>query len=246
MTDIMRNRPLFAICKAAFCLFIACIIAPLANAQSYSEDMSMMAAQEFYDDVQRRISSATHDGPTYYLSRDYTLTPEQEQWLKERKENDERLDELRNDPVLMRLVNGSWEHYQSRESAAPGEHCAATYTNLDGLITLTSADKSWEGGLLVFMGKDIPKPRVFSEITATLTQSRGAPVTVRIFNLQSSPAMGKFGTLIFAVPSIKAALAGMRDEESFAVTIEGKEVFRMSWKGGTSARNSLRQCLNRK
>ena len=202
-----------------------------------------MAAQEFYDDVQRRISSSTHDGPTYYLSGDYSLTPEQEQWLKEQKENDERLNELRKDPVLMRLVNGSWDHYQSRESAAPGEHCAASYVNLDGVITLASVDKSWEGGLLLFMGKNIPKPSTFSEIRATLTQSRGKPSTVQIFNAQSSPEMANFGTLIFAVPSMKGALAGMRDTESFAVSIEGKEVFRMSWKDGLAARNALRKCM---
>lgn len=217
--------------------------APHAQAQSYRESMSAMAAQEFYGDVQRRISASTHDGPTYYLRGNYTLTPEQERYLEERRQNDEKLNELRKDPVLMRYVNGHWQHYQARASAQPGEFCAATYTNLHGSITLNGVDKSWEGGLLTFIGKNIPKPNQFREITATLTQSGDAPATVRIFNAQASPAMHGHGTLIFAVPSMKAALAGMSEKQDFVITIEGQEVFRMGWKEGKSARDNLQKCM---
>lgn len=86
----------------------------VAYAQSYNEMMSESSAREFYADVQRRISAATHDGPTYYLSGYDSLTPEQEQYLEERRQNDEKLNELRKDPVLMRHVNGYWEQYQAR------------------------------------------------------------------------------------------------------------------------------------
>lgn len=219
------------------------VAGPGARAQSYSESMSTMAAQAFYDDVQRRISASTHDGPTYYLRGNYTLTPEQERYLEERRQNDEKLNELRKDPVLMRFVHGHWEHYQARKLAAPGEFCAATYTNLHGSITLNGVDKRWEGGLLTFIGKDIPKPDRFSEISATLTQSGGPPATVRIFNAQATPAMRGFGTLIFAVPSMKAALSGMEDKQEFAISIDGREVFRMGWKEGAAARESLRRCM---
>lgn len=114
---------------------------------------------------------------------------------------------------------------------------------------MNGVDKSWEGGLLTFIGKNIPKPARFTEISATLTQaegsppSEGPPVTVKIFNAQASPAMGDYGTLIFAVPSMKAALAGMSDKQGFAINIEGKEVFRMSWKEGSGARETLRNCM---
>lgn len=218
-------------------------VASVAHAQSYNEMMSEQSAQEFYQDVQRRISASTHDGPTYYLTGDYSLTPEQEQYLEEQRQNDEKLNELRKDPVLMRHVNGYWEQYQTRESAKPGEFCAATYTNLHGSITLNGVDDRWEGGLLTFIGKDIPKPDDFSEITATLTQSGDRPATVRIYNLQASPKMKGLGTLIFAVPSMKAALSGMKEEQEFAVSIGGKEVFRMGWKEGIEARNALRRCI---
>ena len=221
-----------------------------ARAQSYSESMSALSAQEFHRDVQRRIGASTHDGPTYYLRGYDAVTPEQKRALEESnnileltRQNREKLDQLRKDPVLMRYVKGYWEHYQAKRSAAPGEYCAATYTNLHGSITLNGVDKSWQGGLLTFIGKDIPKPDRFREISATLTQSDEAPVTVKIFNAQYTPAMSGFGTLIFAVPSMNAALAGMSDKQEFAIRIEGKEVFRMGWKEGSGARETLRSCM---
>ncbi len=221
-----------------------------AHAQSYSESMSALSAQAFHQDVQRRISSATHDGPTYYLRGYDAVTPEQKRALEESnrilaqtRQQREELDQLRKDPVLMRYVDGYWQHYQAKSPASPGEFCAATYTNLHGSITLNGVDKSWEGGLLTFIGKDIPKPDRFREISATLTQSGEAPVTVKIFNAQATSAMSGFGTLIFAVPSMKAALAGMSDKQEFAVSIEGKEVFRMGWKDGSGARDTLRSCI---
>lgn len=55
--------------------------------------------------------------------------------------------------------------------------------------------------------------------------------------------MKGLGTLIFAVPSMKAALSGMKEEQEFAVSIGGKEVFRMGWKEGIEARNALPRCI---
>jgi hypothetical protein len=217
-----------------------------ASAQSYSESMSELSARGFYDDVERRISASTHDGPTYYLTGDYTLTPEQEKYLEDRRQNDAQLNELRKDPKLMRFVNGYWEHYQAREGAAPGDFCAASYANLHGVITLSGVDKSWKGGLLTFIGKDIPQPDAFREITATLTQNGGRPATVRIYNAQSSPAMMGLGTLIFAVPSMDAALSGMEDIQEFVISIEGREVFRMGWKDGKQARTALQRCMRKR
>lgn len=244
---MLRPRSVRGVAVAGLaCALLAGFGGAHAHAQSYNEVMSERSAEAFYEDVQRRISSATHDGPTYYLSRDYTLTPEQEKYLEERRQNDEELNRLRNDPVLMRHVNGYWEHYQTRESAKPGEFCAATYANLHGTITLSGVDKSWEGGLLTFIGENVPRPDTFRQITATLTQTGEPPATVKIYNAEASPKMHGFGTLIFAVPSMNAALSGMTDKADFAVAIEGKEVFRMSWKDGLKARDALRRCVRQR
>ena len=249
LNEISSQRKLGSVTNLAVALGVG-MCGVSAHAQSYSESMSALSAQEFQRDVQRRISASTQDGPTYYLRGYDAVTPEQKRALAESNklleqagQNHEKLNELRKDPVLMRHVNGFWQHYQAKKPAAPGELCAATYTNLNGSITLNGVDKRWEGGLLTFIGKDIPQPDQFREITATLTQSGGSPATVRIFNAQSSAAMRGYGTLTFAVPSMNAALAGMSDKQEFAISIEGKEVFRMSWKDGSGARDTLRNCM---
>lgn len=217
-----------------------------SNAQSYNETMSSMSAQQFYSDVQNRIRSSTHDGPTAYFSQRYEMTPELAAAIEQRRQDDEAANRLRADPVFMRLWNGYWDHYQAREDAEPGEFCAATYVNFNGSITLAGVDKRWNGGLLMFVGKDIPQPAAFREIRATLTQNDGRPATVNIYNLPARREMAGHGTLIFAVPSMADALAGMEDEQEFVISIEGNDVFRTSWKDGRDARNSLRRCVRQR
>jgi len=216
------------------------------SAQSFNEMASEASARQFYADVQDRIRSSTHDGETAYFSQRYEMTPEIEAAMEQRRQDDETVARLRADPVFMRHYEGYWDHYQAREDAEPGEFCAATYVNLEGSITLTGSDKRWDGGLLMFVGKDIPQPGAFQEITATLTQNDERPATVRIYNLAASPEMAGRGTLIFAVPSMADALSGMDNEQEFAVSIAGKEVFRMSWKDGREARNALRRCVRQR
>ena len=114
------------------------------------------------------------------------------------------------------------------------------------MITLTGVDQSWDGAMLIFVGEHIPKPDTFRTITATLKQTGDAPATVQVHNLAQVPQMHELGTLVFAVPSMTAALSGMTDELEFVIEIEGAEVFRMSWKDGLKARDQLRKCLRRR
>lgn len=230
---------------------LACVLSfgigiEVSNAQSFNEMASEASAQAFYSDVQRRISAGTSSGPSYYFSQRYEMTPEIAAANERDRRDKEITDRLRADPVFMRYYEGYWDHYQAREDAEPGEFCAATYVNMNGSITLTGSDKRWDGGLLMFVGKDIPQPKTFREITATLTQNDERPGTVRIYNMPASPEMAGQGTLIFAVPSMADALSGMENEQEFAVSIEGKEVFRMSWKDGREARNALRRCVRQR
>ena len=210
-----------------------------------SEIMSARSTEEFQRDVHRRLSSGIRDGPSFYFTTDYAskLTPEQKKQLEARNRDYEIMEKLRRDPVLARLANGYWDNYQARQSAGPGEFCAASHVNLDGVITLSGFDKSWEGGLLVFMGKNIPKPKALTELTVMLSQSGEKPATIKVFNPPATQEMRDYGTLIFAVPSMKDALAGMEDKQDFAVAAGGKEVFRMSWKDGVKARKALSECL---
>lgn len=213
-------------------------------AAAHSRQMNdIAAAQQVYADAYNQMDSGSDGSSTYYLSG-YEMTPEQEAEWELRQAQEAELNRLRQDPKLMRFVEGYWEFYQSRDSAEPGEYCAATYANMHGLITLSGTDKSWDGGLLTFVGKDIPAPAEFRRIRATLTQTGDPPATIEIFNPAASDSPEGMGSLVFAVPSLRDALAGMENEQEFAVAIEGQEVFRMSWKDGVQARNALRRCVS--
>ena len=113
----------------------------------------------------------------------------------------------------------------------------------EGMIALSGFDRSWDGALLMLTGEDIPKPRRFGEVTVTLTQSGDPPATIRAYNRARDPGMGPFGTVVIAVPDMEAALAGMADEQEFALSIRGRDVFRMAWKDGLQAAEALRNCL---
>lgn len=184
----------------------------------------------------------------YYSSSEppAPLTLEQQYLQEARQRDQEIMEELRSDPRFERYVEGGWDYYQSRQPADPGEYCAATYLSRHGIITLTGWDESWDGGMLLFVGEQIPKPESLQEVTATLRQTGEAPATVRVYNFARDPVMQDFGTLAFAVPSMRDALSGMTDELEFVIEIEGQEVFRMSWKDGLTARNELRKCVRRR
>lgn len=190
---------------------------------------SLHASYSDRDDDDDR-SSRSPPAPT--LTREQLARFEAEA-AAERAERDARYE---------RWFNGYWDFFQGRDPAEPGEFCTAMYQNPQGIIALSGFDKSWDGGLLMFTGEDIPKPRRLREITVTLTQTGEAPARVKVYNSARDPGMGDFGTLIFAVPTMEAALAGMTEEQEFAISIDGREVFRMGWKGGLQARDELRTC----
>lgn len=147
------------------------------------------------------------------------------------------------DAEYQRWLEGSWTFFQGRDPAEPGEFCTAMFQGPQGMIALSGVDKSWDGALLMFTGDDIPKPRRFGEVTVTLTQTGDPPVTIRAFNRARDPRMNTLGALVIAVPDMEAALAGMADEQEFALSMGDKEVFRMSWRNGLQAAAELRNCL---
>ena len=210
-------------------------------------DYGRMAAENYandqYDDY---YEEEEDDG--YYSSAapPAPMTLEQQYLAQALRRDQEIIAELQSDPRFERFANGGWDYYQSRQPAEPGEYCAATYLNRHGMITLTGVDKSWEGAMLIFVGENIPKPDAFRTITATLKQTGDPPATVQVHNLARVPQMHELGTLVFAVPTMTAALGGMTDALEFIIEIEGKEVFRLSWKDGLKARDQLRKCVRKR
>lgn len=218
----------------------------LAHAQQmndYAYTASMAYANSQYDDYYEEDSD---NGYYSSYSPPAPLTLEQQYLIQAQQRDQEIMDELRADPRFERYVNGGWDFYQARQPAEPGEYCAATYLSRHGMISLTGHDKSWDGGMLLFVGAKIPRPETLQEVTATLTQSDDPPATVRVYNFAADPNMEGMGTLAFAVPSMEDALQGMTDDIDFMVQIEGQQVFRMSWKDGLKARDELRKCVRQR
>lgn len=234
--------------------------ASLAYAQDHAERMANIAAEHAqqmndyghmaaenyansqYDDYEEE------DDRGYYSSYSppAPMTLEQQYLAQALRRDQEIITELQADPRFERFAKGGWDYYQSRLPAEPGEYCAATYLSRHGMITLTGVDKSWEGAMLIFVGENVPKPEAFSTVTATLKQTGDLPATVQVYNFAKNPEMKELGTLVFAVPSMGAALGGMTDKLEFVIEIEGKEVFRMGWEDGHKARNELRKCVRRR
>jgi len=166
---------------------------------------AMSAQAQYAADAHSRYSSR-YDGDRGSSSRPpaRTLTPEELKKLEDYSREKQAEEEAR----YQRWINGSWDFFQSREPAGPGEYCTAMYQDRNGIIALSGFDKSWDGALLMFTGEKVPKPRKFKEITATLTQTGDAPAKVQVYNYARDPRMGDFGTLVFAVGLLVALLNG--------------------------------------
>ena len=257
----MHHLAIHRLARFLSALMIIGLAASSAQAQDHAERMANIGAEhaqqmndygrmaaENYANSQYEDYYEDEEDYGYYGSSSppAPMTLEQQYLVQALRRDQEIIAELKSDPRFKRFATGGWDYYQSRQPAEPGEYCAATYLNRHGMITLTGVDQSWEGAMLIFVGEKIPKPDSFRTITATLKQTGDVPATVQVHNLARVPQMQELGTLVFAVPSMGAALGGMTDELEFIIEIEGHEVFRMSWKEGLKAREQLRKCVRRR
>jgi hypothetical protein len=96
---------------------------------------------------------------------------------------------------------------------------------------------------LIFHGVGIPKPRKAVKLKITLQQDAEPAQTVQAFNYRLSR---EIGTIAFAVPGLAAALDGMRDEQSFRLSIDGRTVMTINWTNGAPMIEKLEQCAGRR
>jgi hypothetical protein len=153
-----------------------------------------------------------------------------------------KLDSLTKDPRYQRYLNGGWDFFQGKQNAAPGEYCAAFFWKKDGFVRVSGPGGDYQGALLTFWGKDIPRPQKLETIKATLSQSSGSPQTVKVFNYMMPG--DTYGAITFTVPTIEMALAAMNDVESFDIAIDGKSIAKVEWHSGLAARDKLRECVS--
>lgn len=207
------------------------------NSYAYSASMNSAGSQYYEED---------YDSGYYTRSAPAPLTLE-ELYLAEAQERDaEIMAEEEAERRYDRYVNGGWSYNQAHQPSEPGEYCAATYLNRDGIITIQGLDRSSDGALLMFIGRKIPEPHALERVTATLSQTGAPPATVGAYLFEEKRATRGFGTIVFYVPSMEDALRTMLEENDFVVRVEGEEIFRMGYKNGLRAREELRKCVNQR
>ena len=96
---------------------------------------------------------------------------------------------------------------------------------------------------LIFYGARLPKPRSVEKLKITLQQDAEPAQTIQAFNYRFSR---EIGTIAFAVPGLKAALEGIRDEQSFRLSIDGRTVMAIKWTEGAPIVEKLKQCASRR
>ena len=150
--------------------------------------------------------------------------------------------ELLNNPEYILYLSGHWRLFPTPQGQKSGEFCSAFFSRNGVMLNLSGPGGDYKGALLTFMSADIPKPDKMEVVKVTLTQDDEPPITTQAFNY--SPPNMPFGAIVFAVPTIDAALSNMKDVQVFNVEMAGKSVAKINWHSGLAASGEIRRCLN--
>lgn len=157
-------------------------------------------------------------------------------------------DQVMNDPRRIKVEQGFWQFFQGKRNARPGETCTAVFWKGDQMISLSGPGGDYKGALLSFVAvqpkNGFPRPDKADEprqIQVSLQQGSDPPAQVKVFN--RTIGGGFSDELVFAVPTIDAAMAGMDDQLNFRIVYEGKAVFELAWHSAHAARQVLKRCL---
>lgn len=140
---------------------------------------------------------------------------------------------------------GYWQYFQGSSSAKKGEYCTAMFMREGMGVSIMGPGGSYKGALMMFFnGNDNPAfptaPRP-SKVLVTLTQGGDTPATVNAFNYTLGAL--ELPVVVFAVPTIEAALAGMDDKLRFLLEHKGQNIADFEWHSAHAARDELKKCL---
>lgn len=150
--------------------------------------------------------------------------------------------ELLKNPDYIRYLTGHWKLFPTPQGQKSGEYCSAFFSRNGVMLTLSGPSGDYKGALLTFMSADIPRPDKMETVKVTLTQDDEPSITTNAFNY--SPPNMPFGAIAFAVPTMDAALANMKNVQVFKVEMAGKPVAKIDWHSGLAASGELRRCVN--
>lgn len=148
---------------------------------------------------------------------------------------------------LAELAKGVWGVEST--STPEGNLCAATfakqYTSKDGVVggavTIMGFQQPKPDAWLMFHGARLPKPRNVEKLKITLQQDDEPAQIVQVFNYRYGTSR-EMGVVAFAVPGLAAALDGMRDKQSFKLSLDGKTLMTIQWTAAAPVIRKLRQC----
>lgn len=174
------------------------------------------------------------------------LTPEERtrafELIDEQRKKDEE-QQKKDEERRQSLAKGIW-NVESKPTPE-GNLCAAVFSKYTpgegGIVTIMGFQSPKPDAWLIFHGVGLPKSKKVTKLKITLQQDNEPAQTLQVFNYRETRDVG---AIVFAVPGLLAALDGMRDTQSFKLTLGDKTVMSIGWTGGTKAIDQLRQCAN--
>lgn len=141
---------------------------------------------------------------------------------------------------------GYWQFFQASSKAKKGEYCTAMFSREGISVSILGPGGDYKGALMMFASldnknNDFPKSSTSSKVTVTLKQGNDAPATVKAINY--SLGVSQNPAIVFAVPTIDAALEGIEDKLDFHLEYDGKNIGDIEWHSGIKARDELKKCL---
>lgn len=169
------------------------------------------------------------------------LSPEELENLKRLQAEKDARDAI----IAREVANGIW--FSASSSTPEGKLCTASFAKLTsqdngksgGIVSIMGFQKPKPDAWLIFYGTGLPKPNKVKKIKISLQQDDEPAQTVQVFNYRYQ---GRAGAIAFSVPGLTAALDGMRDRQSFKLSIDGNTAMALQWTDAAPVIEQLRQC----
>lgn len=141
---------------------------------------------------------------------------------------------------------GYWQFFHASSKAKKGEYCTAMFAKEGMSVSILGPGGDYKGALMMFGNLDdkntaFPVSKSSSKVTVTLKQGKDAPQTLKAFNYTLGESQNP--VIVFAVPTIEAAMDAMEEKMDFHLEYDGKNIGDIEWHGGKRAREELKKCL---
>jgi hypothetical protein len=147
--------------------------------------------------------------------------------------------------IAQELARGVW--FSDSSQTPEGKLCVATFAKASredngksgGMVSILGFQQPKPDAWLIFYGTGLPTPRDVKKIKVTLQQDDEPGQEVQVFSYRHER---KIGAIAFAVPGLAAALDGMRDKQSFKLTVDGQPAMSIQWADAAAVIQQLGQC----